>query len=165
MIIRSPAEFSTKGSKQAKRASKKFEDHAKLWQLALQAISEVDPEFAASYTALAVTRGFQGSPHIDKQNFGPFYGLALGDFPEGQGGVCVECNARLVAHVNTRNRLGKVDGRFPHWVAPYDPESERYSLIYYQTEGAFIPPSAAIYAPPVGEANAALDELGLRYPQ
>jgi len=28
-----------------------------------------------------------------------------------------------------------VDGRFPHWVAPYDPASERYSLIFYQTEG------------------------------
>eukprot|EP00277_Geminigera_cryophila_P036293 CAMPEP_0173090492 /NCGR_PEP_ID=MMETSP1102-20130122/26948_1 /TAXON_ID=49646 /ORGANISM="Geminigera sp., Strain Caron Lab Isolate" /LENGTH=32 /DNA_ID= /DNA_START= /DNA_END= /DNA_ORIENTATION= len=25
-----------------------------------------------------------------------------------------------VAQVNTKNRLGKVDGRYPHWVAPYD---------------------------------------------
>ena len=37
--------------------------------------------------------------------------------------------------VDTRHRLGKVDGRYPHWVAPYDPGAERYSLIYYQTEG------------------------------
>ena len=44
----------------------------------------------------------------------PFYGLALGSFTEGQGGIMVECSARVVAHVNTRNRLGKVDGRYPH---------------------------------------------------
>lgn len=56
----------------------------------------VDPEFARKYTALAVTHGFQGSPHIDKQNIGPFYGLALGDFEEGTGGIMVECSARVV---------------------------------------------------------------------
>jgi len=30
-----------------------------------------------------VTRGFKGSPHIDKTNIGPFYGLAMGDFEDG----------------------------------------------------------------------------------
>ena len=50
------------------------------------AIREVDVEFADAFTALAVTYGFQGSPHIDKQNIGPFYGLALGRFKEGQAG-------------------------------------------------------------------------------
>ena len=75
----------------------------------------------------------------DKQNVGPFYGLALGSFAEGEGGLCVECSARVVANINTRNRLGKVDGRYPHWVAPYaaaGPGSgERFSLIYYRTIG------------------------------
>ena len=47
----------------------------------------------------------------------------------------MECSAREVAEVGTRHRLGKVDGRVPHWVAPYDAGAERYSLIYYQTEG------------------------------
>jgi hypothetical protein len=56
----------------------------------------VDPLFAQKYTALAVTHGFHGSPHIDKQNFGPFYGMALGDFEEGTGGIRVECSARVV---------------------------------------------------------------------
>lgn len=138
MILRSPSEFSLKkgkGSKKAAQAANKFKKYAHLWDLARQAIVDVDPEFAAKYTALAVTKGFRGSPHIDKQNVGPFYGLSLGDFEDGDGGVQVECSPRVVAQVNTKNRLGKVDGRFPHWVAPYAEDKERYSLIYYQTEG------------------------------
>jgi ribosomal protein S18 acetylase RimI-like enzyme len=91
--------------------------------------------FAESFTALAVTHGFQGSPHIDKQNIGPFFALSVGDFADGQGGIMVECDARVVAEINTKNRLGKVDGRYPHWVAPYEKGAERYSLIFYQTEG------------------------------
>lgn len=61
-----------------------------------RAIDSLDPIFARKYDALAVTQGFQGSPHIDKQNIGPFYGLALGDFDEGTGGIRVECSARVV---------------------------------------------------------------------
>ena len=34
----------------------------------------------------------------------------------------MECSARVVAVVDTKDRLGKVDGRYPHWVAPYDGE-------------------------------------------
>lgn len=73
--------------------------HSSIWQLAKAAIETVDPEFAAAFTALAVTHNFQGSPHIDKQNVGPFYAMALGDFPPGQGGIHVECSARVVAEV------------------------------------------------------------------
>ena len=114
----------------------------------------MDPDFAECYTAVAFTKNFQGSPHIDTQNSGPFYGLALGDFravvtaattarapsqpgesgtteegkegvaedeagKSGGGALCVECSALEVAHVDTRNKLGRVDGRYPHWVAPY----------------------------------------------
>jgi len=61
--------------------------------------------------ALAVTHNFIGSPHIDKQNKGPFYGLSMGNFRDGQGGIRVECSARVVGEMNTKNRLGKVDGR------------------------------------------------------
>lgn len=90
---------------------------------------------------------------IDKQNSGPFYGLSIGNFPDGQGGVCVECSARIVAVVNTKNRLGRVDGRYPHWVDSYDEEEndnegsnfERYSLIYYETGGNFKKPGPAIF--------------------
>ena len=47
--------------------------------------------------------------------------------------------------VNTKNRLGKVDGRFPHWVAPYDDDGERYSLIYYRTMGEPTPMTTAVF--------------------
>ena len=60
---------------------------------------------------------------------GPFYGLALGDYADGTGGICVECSARVVAEVNTKNRLGKVDGRYPHWVAPYATFAPPYSTL------------------------------------
>jgi hypothetical protein len=80
---------------------------------------------------------------------GPFYGLALGDFAEGEGGLRVECSARVVADVNTRNRLGKVDGRYPHWVAPYAAAgSGRFSLIYYRTLGCPDPVGPAVFTTP-----------------
>ena len=50
-----------------------------------------------------------------------------------------------VAEVNTKGRLGKVDGRYPHWVAPYDERCERFSLIYYRTEGAIAPMTTAVF--------------------
>ena len=159
MIIRSPTDFEAKlgaGSRKARLAADKFAKYAKLWELAEAALWEVDPAFADSFTALAVTHGFRGSPHIDKQNIGPFYGLALGDFPAGSGGVCVECDARTVAVVDTREKLGKVDGRFPHWVAPYREGSERYSLIYYQTMGEPTPITTAVFG--ADAQLAALDE-------
>jgi hypothetical protein len=80
----------------------------------------VDPSFAERYTAIAVTKQFEGSPHIDTENIAPFYGLALGDFTGGA--ICVETCSHEVAHVDTRRRLGKIDGRFPHWVAPHEGE-------------------------------------------
>ena len=67
-----------------------------------------------------------------------------GTSTRGQGGICVEVDARTVAHVNTKGRLGKVDGRFPHWVAPYDASRHRFSLIYYQTEGEPTPLGPAV---------------------
>ena len=53
--------------------------------------------------------------------------LFSGEFTGG-GNIAVECSPFLVAEVETRGRFGKVDGRFPHWVTPYD--GTRYSLIY-----------------------------------
>lgn len=104
--------------------------------LAFEAMNSVDPIFASQYTAVALTDNFHGSPHIDKQNCGPFYAIAVGNFKEGTGQIMVECSARVLAAVNTKNRFAKVDGRFPHWVAPYDGcVLDRYSLIYYRTKG------------------------------
>lgn len=148
MILRNPMEFGQKDSHNAIMASKKLSHNQALWDLAYEAIVKVDPEYADKFSALAVTYGFTGSPHIDKQNTGPFYGLSLGDFPEGQGGICVEASPFVVAHVNTKGRLGKVDGRYPHWVAPYDPETERFSLIFYSTWQEYEPPGPAFFGEP-----------------
>ena len=150
MILRSPTDFNAKlgaGSRKARQAADKFAAHASLWRGAERALREADPAFADAFTALAVTYGFQGSPHIDKQNVGPFYALALGDFDEGTGGVAVEADARTVCVVDTKNRLGKVDGRFPHWVAPWDARGgkERFSLIYYRTAGEPEPITSAAF--------------------
>ena len=112
MIIRSPTDFNAKlvaGSRKARQAADTFAKYTRLWELADSALREVDETFADAFTALAVTHGFKGSPHIDKQNTGPFYGLALGDFKEGQGGICVECDARTVA-VRTGVATGPAGG-------------------------------------------------------
>ena len=136
----------TYASRREKRRHKKMEGNKKLWNLALQAMKETDPEFATRCSEIAVTYGFTGSPHIDRQNSSPFYGLSLGNFTEYTGCVAVECSPRIMAHVNTKNRLGRVDGRHPHFVTPYDDQNEeRFSLIYYDTLGAFEAPGPAIF--------------------
>ena len=112
---------------------------------------EVDPAHWDAMTAVAFTRGFRGSPHIDTENVGCFYGLSLGDYgPVGgaddadadagaegsarvSGAIAVESGTREVTHVDTRRKMARVEGRNPHWVTPY--AGERYSLIYYRTEG------------------------------
>jgi hypothetical protein len=63
--------------------------------------------------------------------------------PSSGGKICVECCTREVAEVETRGRLAKIDGRFVHWVTPYD--GERYSIIYYQTEGHVTPMKSAVF--------------------
>jgi len=151
MILRSPKEFTQKNSKKARMAARKLSKNKCLWELATHAMKEIDPQFADNFSALAVTYGFNGSPHIDKQNTGPFYGLALGDFPDGQGSLCVESDPFVIAHVNTKNRLGKVDGRFPHWVSPYDPSTTRFSLIYYSTLQHYEKATSAYFGPIIDE--------------
>jgi len=147
-------------SRRAAKALTKIEKHQSLWKLARKAIELVqahDPDFLTSFSALAVTYNFVGSPHIDKQNTGPFYGLSLGDFSGGINGggcVCVEADAFTVAHVSTHNTLSKCDGRYPHWVSSY--EGDRYSLIYYATSADahdFVPPTQAFYGTVVPEGQ------------
>lgn len=151
MILRSPVEFEQKSSNMARKAAKKLQDNKRLWDLAKRAIESVDPEYAESFSALAITKGFTGSPHIDKQNTGPFYGFSLGDFHDGTGGVCVEVDFKTVAQVNTKERLGKVDGRYPHWVAPY--KGTRYSLIYYSTWQEYQQPGPAFFGQVVDDED------------
>mmetsp|Transcript_27361 Transcript_27361/g.31093 ORF Transcript_27361/g.31093 Transcript_27361/m.31093 type:complete len:505 (+) Transcript_27361:365-1879(+) len=149
MILRSPTEVEEKitrlGSRRAHSAQKKFQQNLSLWKVAKAAMVTVDPDFAEAFTGLAVTKNFRGSPHIDTTNIGPFYGLSTGDFEERTGGVRVELDPMTVCEVNTKDRLGRVDGRYPHWVGPYNPEKTRYSLIFYLTEGVVQPKTTAIF--------------------
>ncbi|KNC76913.1 hypothetical protein SARC_10610 [Sphaeroforma arctica JP610] len=144
MILTSPAGFANPDGIKALRAKDKLAGYMRLWELAREVAVEADPEFATRYTAVAFTKNFQGSPHIDTQNIATFRGLALGDFSDGGGALAVECSANEVAYVDTRHRLGKVDGRYPHWVAPYT--GTRYSVIYYQTRGEIEPRTTAVFA-------------------
>ena len=143
MILSGPNAFPASKRGKARVAARKVAAHAKLWALARRAMEEADPDYAARYTAVAFTRNFEGSPHIDTQNTAPFYGLALGDFNEGGGALCIECSAREVANIDTRHRLGRADGRYPHWVAPYT--GTRYSVIFYQAAGGSVPVTTAVF--------------------
>lgn len=142
MILQVP--HSDQSTKRAKREAAKLRRYQRIWDKAVKAITEVDSQFADRFTALAVTKNFRGSPHIDTLNVGPFYGLSMGNFnPKDGGKICVECSPTCVAEVDTRDCLGKVDGRFPHWVTAY--EGTRYSLIYYVTSGEVIPQTTAVF--------------------
>ena len=83
---------STKGrahhSEASRLAASKLRRHARLWNLAHEIVAGIDPPFARQYTAIALTKQFEGSPHIDTENVAPFYGLSLGDFTGGA--ICVE---------------------------------------------------------------------------
>ena len=111
-----------------------------MWGLAAQVIAAADPEYAEAYSAIAVSKGFVGSPHIDTYDVGPQYALSLGDFTGGA--LMVESGPCEVCAVDTHGRLAKVDGRFPHWVAPHT--GERYSIIYYVSSGEVVPQGPAV---------------------
>ena len=145
MILRAPSKNGNNTtSRQEKRRQKKMKPNQHLWNLAMQAITETDPEFASRCSEIAVTYNFIGSPHIDRQNSSHFYGLSLGNF--NGGCIVVEISPRVVGEVNTQNRLGKVDGRYPHWVSEYDTaKEERFSLIYYDTISDYQVPGPAVF--------------------
>lgn len=141
--------FSTETSEGAKRAAAKLARYRRLWDLSNRAMRSVDPLFAERYSALAVTRQFTGSPHVDTENIGPFYGISLGEFRGGR--IAVESSPLEVTEIDTRGRLGRVDGRWPHWVTPY--EGERYSVIFYRTEGSVDPMTTAVFEDNIEEAG------------
>ena len=84
------------------------------------------------HTAIAVTKNFRGSPHIDTFDRCPQLAVAVGDFEGGH--LCVEGEGGG-AHVDvfdTHDRLAKVDGRRVHWVRAFR-GAERFSVIFYNT--------------------------------
>ena len=140
-LQRPDTKFTVETGAKAKLNAAKLEKYADIWALLNETLASVDKDFAEAYTGVAITYGFTDSPHIDTENIGPFYGISLGDF-EGGGRIAVESGQQEVTHLDTFQRLGRVDGRFPHWVTKYT--GERYSLIYYRTVGDVTPMTTAV---------------------
>ena len=150
-----------------------FEELASLCR---DVLAFVDPTYPCSL--VAVTKNFQGSPHVDHSDVSFQYALSLGDFGGGGGGgggvggggggeLCVEDAARADALwvVETRDRVAKVDGRFIHWVRGYGGGGVRYSLIFFATDPARgTPPAEAAFPEflPAGAARAA-EQLAVAY--
>ena len=95
------------------------------------------------FTGVTLSRGFRGSPHTDAQDISYQWAISLGDFDGGQ--LCVESGPGEVLLVNTHSHAAKIDGRFPHWVAPW--QGERYSVIVYKTRGIATAQLCAVYPP------------------
>jgi hypothetical protein len=95
--------------------------------LAHKVIQQVNANYVANVLALAVIYGFVISPHIDNQNMGPFYRLAVGNFDDGNGGICVELSPFMMAHVNTKNELAKRWREDLHWVAPSNSKQDQWA--------------------------------------
>ncbi|KAG1662903.1 hypothetical protein FOA52_009686 [Chlamydomonas sp. UWO 241] len=176
-LNRPDTRFSNASGTKATRAAAKLGRYQRIWDLAIQAMREVDLEYAEQYSAIALTHNFSGSPHIDTENVGPFYGLSLGSYRKEavvdagcgkaqaggyrkeavvdagsgdvqspmEGAICVESGPFEVTECDTLGRLARVDGRFPHWVIPYFGNGDRYSVIYFRTEGPMTPITTATF--------------------
>jgi hypothetical protein len=77
---------------------------------------------AFPYTTIQVNKNVCCDPHVDKNNVGPSYIIALGDYT---GGKLVVEGKQFDIH----NRWKKFDGRLGHWVTPF--KGTRYSLVYF----------------------------------
>jgi len=104
-------------------------EHDIIWNLCHDLINTVisDP----IYNALAVTKSFRGSPHVDNHDKTHQHVIALGDFTGGM--LCAEADedgAETLA-IDVCNRFGRIDGRSVHWVSGWT--GERYSIVYYST--------------------------------
>ena len=74
---------------------------------------------------------------MDKKDTSHQYVLALGDFEGGE--LCVEAGegGEKTLAVDVKNRLGRLDGRVPHWVSGWT--GERFSLVFFRTGGTPTP--------------------------
>lgn len=90
-----------------------------------------DPDF--NFTTIQVNKNVLSPPHVDKNNVGPSYIIALGEYNGGK--LVIEGK-----EYNIKNRFKKFDGTFGHWVTPFD--GTRYSLVFFTH--TFKPPSATL---------------------
>ena len=140
LVLERPPLGAPQESAFARRARAKRERHRGIWEAAAAWMRLVDPSF--EYTGVAFSRGFRGSPHVDTYDIAYQWAISLGAFQGGE--LCVESAPSEVSVVNTHGRAAKVDGRYPHWVAPWS-GTERYSIIVYKTRGEPLPVGPAVY--------------------
>ena len=127
-------------SASARRRRAKRSRHRALWSAVEALVAEVDADFA--FSGVALSYGFRGSPHVDTYDISYQWAVSLGAFEGGQ--LCIESAPDEVSVVNTHGCAAKVDGRFPHWVAPWR-GAERYSVIIFKTRGEPAPKGPAVY--------------------
>ena len=110
------------------RFNKKYKQ---LYKVLRDLIKHHDPEF--KYTTIQVNKNVFCAPHVDKNNVGPSYVIALGDFTGGH--IVVEGREKDI-----RNTFLKFDGTKGHWITPF--KGTRYSIVYFQH--TFKPPHPSL---------------------
>ena len=148
LVLERPPSGAPTESAGARRGRAKRERHGALWDAVAAWMAHADPEF--EYTGVALSRNFRGSPHVDTYDISYQWAISLGEFEGGE--LCVESGADEVSVVTTRNRAAKVDGRYPHWVAPWV-GAQRFSAIVYKTRGVGTPQGLAVYPTKPDTAN------------
>jgi len=107
-------DYKTKGPS---RWNKKF---PKLYRRLNKLMKLHKPDF--KYTTIQVNKDVFCNPHIDKNNIGPSYGIAMGDFTGGE--LVVEGKK-----FNINRKFKKFNGTLGHWITPF--KGTRYSLIFF----------------------------------
>lgn len=97
-------------------------------------MKEYDPDF--KFTTIQVNKNVISPPHVDKNNVGPSYIIALGDYNYKTGGKLVIEGKEY----NIKNRFKKFDGTLGHWATPF--KGTRYSLVFFTH--TFKPPSGTL---------------------
>jgi len=94
--------------------------HPELLELVQNLIKTNQPGF--EYTTIQINKNIQSLPHIDKNNMGSSYIIALGNYEGGK--LVLEGD-----EFDIKNTWLKFDGRLGHWVKPFT--GTRYSLVYF----------------------------------
>jgi len=120
-----------------------------------------DPEYLC--TMVAVTKNFEGTPHIDARDVTYQYAVSLGSFTTG-GELCVESahDPSCVHVIDIHDKIARIDGRFIHWVRGYN-GGDRFSVIYYSTNEAHRTPTIFAYDPTFVPQRATLADMGCRF--
>lgn len=118
-------DYRTRGPSQY---NKKYETLFKLLQ---ELIQRHKPDF--EYTTIQVNKNVFCDPHIDKNNVGPSYVIALGDFTGGH--LVIEGKEFDIQH-----KFKKFNGTKAHWITPF--KGTRYSIVYFTH--TFKPPHPSV---------------------